>query len=162
MEKPDIATYFTDYLKGQKLRVTPERFEVLDAVLAVNDHFDADQLFLRMKNAGSKVSRATVYNTLDKLTACGIIARYRFDERLAKYELIYESEPHHHMICRVCGRIEEFSDRRVDRLARDAASTMQFELSDAVLHIFGICPACATERNAGQAGSGAAPDGSHV
>jgi len=142
MDNPDIKEYFTTYLKRKKHRITPERFEVLEAVIANNSHFDADGLYLQMKTNGSRVSRATVYNTLDKLTESGIISRYRFGERLAKYELMYGGEPHHHVICRVCGKIEEFSDSRVGRLARDAAATMQYELNDAVLHIFGVCPDC--------------------
>lgn len=145
MKINDPKAFFTDYLRNNNLRVTPERFEILDAVMACGGHFDADDLFLRMKSGGSKVSRATVYNTLDKLTLCGIISRYRFGERLARYELMYGNEHHHHLICRSCGRIEEFIDKRVDRFARDAARMMHFDFQDAVLHIYGLCKECARE-----------------
>ena len=145
MTQPDPTEFFTQYLRRNNLRVTPERFEVLDAVMQCDGHFDADDLFLRMKNAGSKVSRATVYNTLDKLTECGILSRYRFGERLARYELVLGTEHHHHIICRRCGRIEEFVDKRVDRFARDAARIMRFEFDDAVLHIYGLCAECVAE-----------------
>lgn len=147
MRLPEVREYFTQYLKHNQHRVTVERFEVLDAVQSADGHFDADQLFLNMKNAGSKVSRATVYNTLEKLMDCGILARYQFGDRPMRYELMYDNEPHHHMICRSCGKIEEFVDRRVDRMARDAAETMHYELHDAALHIFGVCGEC-RERNA--------------
>lgn len=143
MNLPTATEHFTEYLKRLKLRHTPERFEVLESVLAYEGHFDADELYLCMKNKGSKVSRATVYNTLEKLTGCGIISRYRFGEKLARYELVYGDEPHHHIICRVCGKIEEFADKRVGRIARDAAETMGYFLQDAVLHIFGVCRNCA-------------------
>jgi Fur family transcriptional regulator, ferric uptake regulator len=142
----DSREYFTKYLRDNKLRLTPERFEILDAVMECGGHFDADDLFLRMKNRGSKVSRATVYNTLDKLTLCGIISRYRFGERLARYELMFGNEHHHHIICRDCGRIEEFIDKRVDRFARDASRMMHFDYQDAVLHIYGSCRECSMER----------------
>lgn len=142
----DAKEYFTEYLRNKKHRITPERFEVLNAVIAYEGHFDADELYLDMKSSRSKVSRATVYNTLDKLLACGIISRYRFGEKLARYELVFGREPHHHIICRACGKIEEFSDKRVERLARDAAETMRYHLQDQVLHIFGLCHQCVESR----------------
>ncbi len=137
----------TQYLRNQSGRLTPERFEVLDAVLDAKGHFDADQLYLRMKVQGSKVSRATVYNTLDILTECGITARYRFGEKLARYEAVIGAEHHHHMICRSCGVIEEFVDKRVDRMARDAARSLDYELESCVMHVYGLCPTCADRRN---------------
>ena len=138
----NIRTYFRNYLQRHKYRVTPERFEVLDAVMKNPDHFDADNLFLQLKTSGSKVSRATVYNTLDILTECAIVTREHFGEKLARYELIYGNEPHHHIVCQSCGKIEEFIDKRVERLARDAAATMNYHIQSGVLHIYGICPDC--------------------
>ncbi|MAT38472.1 MAG: transcriptional repressor [Ectothiorhodospiraceae bacterium] len=142
MHTQDVQKYFRTYLERNKYRATPERFDVLQAILSIKDHFDADELFLRMKNDGSKVSRATVYNTLDILTECAIVTRDHFGEKLARYELIYGNEPHHHIVCQSCGKIEEFIDKRVDRLARDAAQTMEYELQSGVLHIYGICSDC--------------------
>jgi Fur family ferric uptake transcriptional regulator len=147
MKHADPRDFFTQYLRRNKFRITPERFEILDTVLECKGHFDADDLFLKMKNASSKVSRATVYNTLDKLTDCGIVARYRFGERLARYEIMYGNEHHHHVICRSCGTIEEFVDKRVDRFARDAAAAIKYEFQDAVLHIYGTCSSCGKKRD---------------
>ncbi len=148
MKTPDPKDFFTQYLKRNQYRITPERFEILESVLHCDGHFDADELFLRMKNAGSKVSRATVYNTLDKLTDCGIVARYRFGERLARYEIVFGSEHHHHIICRVCGKIEEFVDKRVERFARDAATSMKYGFQNTVLHIYGVCRDCQERKGA--------------
>ena len=148
MKKTDPKEFFTQYLKRNNLRITPERFEILEAVIHCDGHFDADELFLRMKNAGSKVSRATVYNTLDKLTECGIVARYRFGERLARYEIVFGNEHHHHIICSNCGKIEEFVDKRVERFARDAADSLHYGFEHTVLHIYGICRGCRTEKGA--------------
>jgi Fur family transcriptional regulator, ferric uptake regulator len=138
----DPKEFFRLYLHRNGLRNTPERFEVLSAARDCDGHFDADELFLRLKNGGSKVSRATVYNTLDKLTLCGILSRYRFGERLARYELVFGAERHHHLICRSCGRIEEFVDERVDHFATDAAHKQHFTMEDAVMHIHGVCGDC--------------------
>lgn len=142
MKTIDPKDFFTQYLKRNKYRITPERFEILETVMHCDGHFDADELFLRMKNAGSKVSRATVYNTLDKLTDCGIVGRYRFGERLARYEIMFGTEHHHHIICSSCGKIEEFVDKRVERFARQAASTLLYGFENTVLHIYGVCKEC--------------------
>jgi Fur family ferric uptake transcriptional regulator len=148
MKTTDPKEFFTQYLKRNKYRITPERFEILETVLHCDGHFDADELYLRMKNAGSKVSRATVYNTLDKLTECGIVARYRFGERLARYEIMFGNEHHHHIICRSCGKIEEFVDKRVERFAREAALSMRYGFENTVLHIYGVCHEC--QQNGGE------------
>ena len=142
MKKTDPKEFFTQYLRRNKYRVTPERYEILDAVLECDGHFDADELFLKMKNSSSKVSRATVYNTLDKLTECGILSRYRFGERLARYEIMYGHAHHHHLICRSWGKIEEFVDKRVERFAKDAAKSLHYQFQNTVLHIYGVCPDC--------------------
>jgi Fur family transcriptional regulator, ferric uptake regulator len=147
--QPEIRSHFIQYLKRTQCRVTTERVEILDAAISERGHFDADTLYVRLKQQGSKVSRATVYNTLDKLRDSGIVSRSRFGERHATYEVAFDAQPHHHMICSVCGAIEEFIDKRVDRLARDAATTMRHTLTDAILHVYGVCPRCASKENGG-------------
>jgi Fur family transcriptional regulator, ferric uptake regulator len=142
MKHPDPKEFFTRYLKQHNLRLTPERLEVLDAVLTSDGHFDADEIFVALKKNRSKVSRATVYNTLETLTGCGILIRYRFGERLARYECAYGGDHHHHIICTKCGRIEEFIDKRIDRFARDVTASMNYTLDHAMIHIYGMCTAC--------------------
>ena len=69
---------FTDFLRKGSYRVTPERSEVLEFAFKQVQHFSADELFLAMKNEGSNVSRATVYNTLELLVKCGILSKHNF------------------------------------------------------------------------------------
>jgi Fur family ferric uptake transcriptional regulator len=58
---------FANYLKKVNLRSTEQRYEVLNAIFEIDGHFGAEDLFIQMKNQGKKISRATVYNTLDIL-----------------------------------------------------------------------------------------------
>src|ERR1700747_3502633 len=90
---------FRKFLKDGEYRITPERFEVLDAVMKWDDHFDADNLFITLKNNGSKVSRATVYKTLNLLHECGLVSRYRFSQGHAQYEKTVDRPHHDHLIC---------------------------------------------------------------
>ena len=143
MKYPDPRTFFSQYLQKHHLRLTPERFEVLDSIVTRTGHFDADSLFASMRSSGSTVSRATVYNTLERLTECGIVARSRFSSQQARYELMFGTEHHHHIHCELCGAVEEFIDRRVERVARDASASLGFKMHDAALHIIGVCSKCA-------------------
>src|SRR5579863_7610090 len=97
--------HFRKFLQEGQYRITPERFDVLDAVLAWNDHFDADNLFIYLKNNGSKVSRATVYKTLALLHECGLVSRYRFSQGHAQYEKTTDRPHHDHMVCTTCRKM---------------------------------------------------------
>src|SRR5690348_638833 len=102
--------HFRRFLQEGQYRITPERFDVLDAVLAWNDHFDADNLFIYLKNNGSKVSRATVYKTLALLHECGLVSRYRFSQGHAQYEKTTDRPHHDHMVCTKCRSEEHTSE----------------------------------------------------
>jgi Fur family ferric uptake transcriptional regulator len=136
--------HFRKFLLEGQYRITPERFDVLDAVLAWNDHFDADNLFIYLKNNGSKVSRATVYKTLALLHECGLVSRYRFSQGHAQYEKTTDRPHHDHMVCTKCGKIVEFENARVERLQDDACAQYGFSPMYHSFQIFGLCLECRT------------------
>jgi Fur family ferric uptake transcriptional regulator len=125
-----------------KQRATPERFAVLDAVLASHGHFDAESLYYRMVSDGVKVSRATVYNTLDLLQECGLVSKYRFAENTSRYEKAFGRPHHHHMICLSCGEIIEFVSAKLERLQKDVCEANNFYDQSSSLQIFGTCSKC--------------------
>ncbi len=135
---------FRKFLQDGQYRITPERFEVLAAVLAWDDHFDADNLFIALKNNGSKVSRATVYKTLNLLHECGLVSRYRFSQGHAQYEKTTDRPHHDHMVCTRCGKIIEFENSRVVRLQDDACAFYGFKPTYHSFQIFGACLECST------------------
>jgi|GEM_PF-179701 len=141
---PKPHEHFRKFLQEGQYRITPERFDVLDAVLAWNDHFDADNLFIYLKNNGSKVSRATVYKTLSLLHECGLVSRYRFSQGHAQYEKTTDRPHHDHMVCTKCGKIVEFENARVERLQDDACAQFGFTPMYHSFQIFGICLECRT------------------
>lgn len=132
-----------NHLKSNgKLRATPERFAVLDAVLQSQGHFDAESLYYRMISNGVKVSKATVYNTLDLLQECGLVSKYRFAESTSRYEKAFGRPHHHHMICLGCGDIIEFTSDRLERIQEEIATTKNFNIQSTTIQIFGTCPKC--------------------
>ena len=80
---------FNDYLKKRNLRQTAERLAIFEAVYEADDHFDADELYLRLMQNKAQVSRATVYNTLELLVECNLVVRHQFGDKHAKYERSY-------------------------------------------------------------------------
>lgn len=133
---------FEEYLREENYRVTPERFEVLDAVMAASGHFDADELFLTLKKNGSKVSRATVYNTLDILEECELVFKTRLKDHGSRYEKAFGRSHHDHLVCVKCGKIVEFVDDGIEQAQHAIAKKFKFTLISHSHQIFGLCPDC--------------------
>jgi Fur family ferric uptake transcriptional regulator len=130
---------FTEFLRGGKHRITPERFEVLDFALSNGEHYTADALYLKMKEAKSNISRATVYNSLELLVKCRMLAKRNFGENRTLYESSYNKQNHVHIICRVCGVILESDNAQVAELVNKIAKRNNFKNESFQFNIFGTC-----------------------
>jgi Fur family ferric uptake transcriptional regulator len=131
-----------EFLRKEGYRVTPERFEVLDAVNAIEGHFDADELFLNLKEKGSKVSRATVYNTLEVLEECQLVFKTRLKDHGSRYEKAFGRSHHDHLICVSCGKIIEFVNKDIETAQENIAKKFKFKLVSHSHQIFGLCTEC--------------------
>jgi Fur family transcriptional regulator, ferric uptake regulator len=135
----DLQEQFSDYLRRKKYRNTQERSRVLESIFGLDEHFSADELYLHMNAQGEKVSRATIYSTLDLLTQCNILMKHRFQGESAHFELTSRMPHHDHLICTECGRIVEFREEKIDRI-RDAVSEgLGFKSLKHSLQIFAVC-----------------------
>jgi Fur family ferric uptake transcriptional regulator len=105
---------FIQYLRENNLKVTQERLALLDEIFATDEHLDADDLLARMKTKQRKVSRATVYRTLDLLVQCGLVRKSRLGREHYFYEKMEPGGGHHHMVCTATGKIIEFWDADLD------------------------------------------------
>ena len=139
MEKQQLENIFRNFLKRGKYRITPERFEILEAALNYNGHFGADDLFIELKNNKSAISRATVYNTLELLVQCDILLKRNFGDNITRYESCNTKAGHDHLICMECGKIIEFSNPRVKKLVKEVCEEMDFDFSNYSFNIFGKC-----------------------
>ncbi len=135
----EVRSIFRAFLKKQSLRHTPERFMVLDEMYATGDHVDADELYLRLKQKGNRVSRATVYNTLELLLECDLVVRHQFGKNQAKYERAYSYWQHDHLICLDCNQLMEFCDPRIQSIQEMVAEIYQFEIKHHSLNLYGHC-----------------------
>ena len=130
------------YLNEKKLRLTKERFLLLEVIMQTGGHFDADELYANLSRKGLKASRATVYNTLDLLVRCGLISKYRFGENHSRFEKAFGRPRHDHLICLECGEIIEFVNEKLDKIQREVCEEKKFKPQNATLQIFGVCGKC--------------------
>lgn len=139
MKNNKAIEIFKDFLKRGKYRITPERFEVLEAALEHEGHFGADDLYVKMKNTKSVISRATVYNTLELLTQCELISKRNFGDNITRFESNFKRQTHDHLICVDCGRIIEFTDPRIKKIPQEICDNFDFEFHSYSFNIFGRC-----------------------
>ena len=137
----------SQFLKDKRLRPTRERFLLVEEIMRTNGHFDADELYTTLNTKKLKVSRATVYNTLDLLVECGLISKYRFGENHSRYEKAFGRPRHDHLICLGCGDIIEFVNAKLDRIQKEVCEERNFKISNSTLQIFGICSKCQSKKS---------------
>ncbi len=142
----EVLSLFSTYLEVHSYRKTPERFAILEEIYRRNDHFDAEILYIHMKNQNYRVSRATVYNTLELLVSCDLVKKHQFGKNLAQYEKSYGFKQHDHVICADCSKVVEFCDPRVQQIKNMIGDLLNFEITHHSLNLYGICGACQKQR----------------
>ncbi|MFZ9504417.1 MAG: Fur family transcriptional regulator [Cyclobacteriaceae bacterium] len=134
----EVLKKFTDFLETKELRKTSERYVILEEIYTSVGHFDADALFLKLKNK-HRVSRATVYNTLDLLVECELVMKHQFGKNQAVYEKSYGSRQHDHLICADCQQVVEFCDPRIQTIQNTVEELLQFDVVSHSLVLHATC-----------------------
>ncbi|UCD75291.1 MAG: transcriptional repressor [Phycisphaerales bacterium] len=104
-----LCAIFRKHLKSRNLKYTPERADILNAIIERDDVFEVEELLMEMRAGGYRVSKATLYRTIKLLQEAGIINQALFDARQSHYQLIYGKAPRDYLVCIKTGRHIEFS-----------------------------------------------------
>ena len=133
----------TDYLTEKKCRKTPERYAILNHIYSSEHrHFDMDSLYTAMTKQNFRVSRATLYNTMQLLFECNLVLKHQFGQNISFYERAFNNDFHHHLICTDCNTIKEYKNAELKNVIQNR-KIKNFSPSHYSLYVFGICNTCA-------------------
>jgi len=143
-----MCSIFRRFLKRQGLKFTTERAKILDAVLAKEGVFEADQLLREMQDAGHRVSKATIYRTLKHLLEAKIISEVLIDSRQAHYQLSFGREPKGHLVCVETNQIVEFPTPQLGELVEKLCAEHGYDPLSYRFVVYGTSPEAKADEQA--------------
>jgi Fur family ferric uptake transcriptional regulator len=140
-----VIERFRGWLRDHELPVTAQRVAIAEIVLSSDRHLSAEEVTAALARRGTTAGTATVYRTLDVLVASGLVVECDFAEGFRRFEPAHEITDQAQLLCTDCGRVDEFTDDRLELLAAAAAEANGFARVRHRMVIYGRCGKCSSE-----------------
>jgi Fur family ferric uptake transcriptional regulator len=148
-----IALPDLDRLRPAGTKRSNKREQIVNVFLRQQGHLSADDLVDLIKREDQRISRATVYRTLQWMVDAGIARKVDFGEGRFRFEHSYRHPRHFHLICKTCNRSYEFLSSDIESLMEEVAAARGFEARQSVVQIYGTCESCQTGRPPAEEGT---------
>lgn len=142
MERRNDLEQFRTYLRQHNLPVTPQRLAIASVLFASDRHLSAEEVAQDVAAVGENAGTATIYRTLDLLVKSGLVVERDFGEGFRRFEPSRGVPHHEHLLCTVCGRVDEFRDERLERMTTIIAESHGYSRQRHRLVIYGVCGEC--------------------
>lgn len=143
----DFQALFSDFLARRGMKFTEPRRQILEAVFALHEHFNAEQLYDKVRKLSAEVSLATVYRTLPLLVEAGLIQLSLHFSSRDVYEHIFGHPRHVHWVCSNCGSVQETELDSFSQALAETAARLQFHTVEISVQVHGLCWKCRQNEN---------------